>query len=122
GAGAGAVGGGVGEDARGAVLGGGAADVGVVGVQDVDGGVVGEVGVQGHAEQAAVPVVVDVGAEVGEEGGGGVAEVVEDPDQPALFGDEGPAVRGEADHGGVGEAGEDGGLEEPTGGGERPDA
>ena len=73
-------------------------------VEDVDVGVGGEVGIEGEPEQAAIPEVVDVGAQVGEGGGRGVREAVEDLDQATLLGHEDPPVLGELDIGGVGQA------------------
>ncbi len=49
-----------------------------------------------QAEEAAVPEVVHVGAEVGEDRRRRVAEAVEDLDQPALLGDEDAPVGREA--------------------------
>ena len=88
----------------------------VVGVEDVDVRVGREVGVERDAEQAAVPEVVDVRAQVGEDGRRRVGEVVEDLDQAALLGDEDPAVGGEANGGRVGQAAEDDRLLEAAAG------
>lgn len=92
---------------------GGAADRGVVGVEDVDGRVGREVGREGQPEQPAVPEVVDVDVQVGEDVRRGVGERVEDLDDPALLGHEHPAVRGELDGRGVGQPAEDDALLEP---------
>ena len=65
-----------------------------------------------HAEEAAVPEVVHVGAQVGERGRRRVREVVEHLDQPALLRDEDAPVGSEADDGGVDEPLENGQLAE----------
>ena len=111
---------GVGVDAGSARTRGGRgrAELVVIGVEDVDIRVRGEPRVQRHAQQAAVPEVVDVGIEVGEDVGRRVGQGVEDLDHAALLGHEHPAVgrepkgcrvRQAAEHDGLGEAGRGGG-------------
>ena len=80
----------------------------VVRVQDVDVRVGREVGGERHAQQAAVPVVVDLALEVGERDRGRVGQAVEDLDRPALLGDEDPAVLRELDDRRVDEPAQDG--------------
>ena len=82
---------------------GGRAQLVVVGVEDVDVGLGREVGVEDHAEQPAVPEVVDVGPQVGEDVRSGVGQAVEDLDDAALLGHEHAPVSREADDGGVGQ-------------------
>src|SRR5205085_563724 len=55
-----------------------------------------EARVEREAEQAAVPVVVDLVPEVGDHGRRRVREAVEDLDEPTLLGDEDSAVGREA--------------------------
>ena len=106
---------GVGRDTRRAPARGRATDRGVVGVEDVNVGVAGEVRGEGEPEQAPIPEVVDLGAQVGEGGGRGVREAVEDLDQAALLGNEDPSVLGELDVCGVGQAAENLLLLKPRG-------
>ena len=54
-----------------------------------------EGGIERHPEEAAVPVVVDVGLEVREDRRRGVRDAVEDLDDAGLLGDEDAAVRRE---------------------------
>jgi hypothetical protein len=75
----------------------GPSDGRVARVEDVDVGVGRKLGVEHHSQQAAVPVVVHLRAQVGVDGRGGVREAVEDLDQAALLGDEHAPVRREAD-------------------------
>ena len=82
-----------------AVGGGRAPRRGVVDVVDVDVGPGGPAGVDHEAQQAAVPVVVDRRAQVGEHRGGGVVHVVVGLDHPPLLGDEQPAIGGEGEGG-----------------------
>ncbi len=86
------------------------ADRRIVGVEDVDVRVRRKAGVEGEAEQAPIPEVVHVRAQVGEDGRSRVGEIVEDLDQPALLGHEDTPVGREPDDGGIGEAAEDNGL------------
>jgi hypothetical protein len=79
----------------------------VVRVERVDVGLRRKARVELEAEQPAVPEVVDVRAEVGEEGGGWVREAVEDLDQAALLRDEDAAVRSEPDGRGLRQPAED---------------
>ena len=79
--------------------GSGAPDHGVVGVERVDPRLDREIRVQREAEEAAVPEIVGVRPQVGEDRRRSVGEVVEDLDDPALFGDEDPAVGRETDGG-----------------------
>ena len=83
---------------------------GVAGVEDIQVGVRRKLGINGQPEQAPIPEVVDLVAEVGDLGGGGVPEPVEDLDQSALLGHEHPAVRSEGDNGRVAETREGDGL------------
>ncbi len=101
---------GVGRLACHAPLGGRAADHGVEGVEDVDVVVRREVGVDRQPQQAAVPEVIDLRAQVGDDGVGVGREVREELDQAALLGDQHAAVRKEAHDGRVRQAGEDGAL------------
>ena len=87
-----------------------AADLGIVRVQDIDVRGAGEVGMQRHAEQTAVVVVVDVRPKVREDGGCRVGDVVEYLDDAALLGDEHPAVAGEFDDSRAAEAADHRGL------------
>src|SRR6185503_6331061 len=96
----------------------------VVGVQDIHvravaAGAVGDGRVEGHAEEAPIPVVVHVRLEVGVDRRGGVGQVVEDLDHAALLGDEHTAVCGKAQDRRVREAGPDRGLLEAGGDGLR---
>jgi hypothetical protein len=113
---------GVGVDAGGppARRRGGRAEHVVVGVEDIDVGVGGEVRGKRHPEQAPVPEVVDVDVEVGEDVRGGVGHGVEDLDDAALLGDEDPPVGGEADRGRVRQTAEHDRLLEAGGQGGRP--
>ncbi len=103
----------VGEDARGAPARREAADRGVMRVEHVDVGRGREAGVEGQADKPAVPVVVDVGAQVGEERRRRVADAVVDVDPAALLRHEDAAVGSKADRGRVGEPAPDRGLGEP---------
>ena len=97
----------VGGRAGGAPAGGRAADGRVVRVEDVDVGIRGELRVERHPEQAAVPVVVHLRAQVRVGARRRVRQAVEDLDQAALLGDEDAPVRREADDHRVRKAGED---------------
>ena len=92
-----------------------AADRGVVRVQDVHVRLGRELRMERHAEQTAIPEVVDVGPQIGEHGRGGVGEVVEHLDQAALLGHEDATVRREAELRRVRQAGERHLLPEPDG-------
>ena len=92
-----------------------APDCRVVGVEDVDVRKARVVEVDVHPEQTAIPVVVDVGPQVREQGLGGVAEPVVGPDAAALLGDVDGAVGREADHGRGRDSGEGLGLLEAGG-------
>ena len=76
-----------------------AARDGVTRIQDVHVGAGREVRVERHPEQTAVPVVVDLGREVGEDRRGRVRDAVEDLDDPGLLRDEHAAVIGEPQRG-----------------------
>jgi hypothetical protein len=67
----------------------------VLGVQYIHVGPGREARVEGKAKQAAVPLVVYLRAQAGEDLWLFVREVVEDFDQATLFGDEDPSVLGE---------------------------
>ena len=85
---------------------------GVVRVENVDEVVGREIGVDRHPQHPAVPVVVDLRGQVGDDGVGVGGQVREELEQPALLGDEDAAVRKEAHDGRVRQAGEDGALGE----------
>jgi hypothetical protein len=70
----------------------------VVGVEDVNVGVRGEVRREREPEETAVPEVVDVRPQVCEHSRRRVRQAVEDLDQPALLGNEDTTVRGETDN------------------------
>jgi hypothetical protein len=89
----------VGQDADRAPQRSGVPDQGVVGVADVDVRSGREAGIELQSQQPAVPEVVDVRAEIGEEGRGGVGEVGEDEDTTALLGDEDAPVGREGNRG-----------------------
>ena len=92
----------------------------VVAVQDVDVRIGRKAGREGHAQQATVPEVVNVRAQVGEHRRRRVSERVEDLDDPALLGHEDSTVRRKPDDGRRVEAADDRGLLEPGGEGCRP--
>ena len=69
-----------------------------------------EVGVEHDREQPAIPVVVDLGPQIGERRRSRVREARVLQDQPALLGNEHLAVGREAHLGGVGQAPDHGGL------------
>jgi hypothetical protein len=66
-----------------------------------------ELRIERDAEQAAIPEVVDLGAQVGRDRRRRRAQAREDFDQAALLGDEDAAVRREGDIGRLGQAAED---------------
>src|SRR5205085_774488 len=74
-----------------------APDQRVARVQDVDIRSGGEVGIQRHPKQAAVPVVVDVGPQVREDRWVRVRDALEDLDDAALLRNEDAAIRRERD-------------------------
>src|SRR5256885_1799415 len=66
-----------------------------------------EVRIEGEPEQATVPVVVHLRAQVREDSGSRTAQVVEDLDDAALLGDEDASVGREAHGGGSRQTAED---------------
>ena len=86
---------------------GGAAELVVVRVEDVDVGRRRKVRVELEAEQAAIPEVVDLRPKVGERRRRRVREVVEHLHESALLGDEDTSVGGESDIGRLRQARED---------------
>src|SRR5829696_8282444 len=87
----------------------------VVGVEHVHVWVSGEVRIERHTEQSAIPEVVDVDVQVGEDVGRRVAQGVEDLDDAALLSDEDPTIAAETDNRWVGQAVESNRLLEPGG-------
>ena len=92
-----------------------ASDRSVVRVEDVDVGIARERRRQRHSKQAAIPEVVDLGAEVGEDRRRRVGHVREHLDEAALLRDEHPAIAREPNHGRIDEAAEHDALREPGG-------
>ena len=86
----------------------GAADRRVKDVEDVDVRSGRELGVQDHILEAPIPVVVDLGPQVGEDVGRRVGQAVEDLDEARFLGHEDPPVRRELERDRVIEPLEDG--------------
>jgi hypothetical protein len=85
-------------------------DRGVVRVGHVDEGPLGEIGVERHTEQPAIPPALHLRRQVGERGRRGVGEVVVDLDPAGLLGNEDPPVLGESDRRRLGQAADRGRL------------
>ena len=92
----------------------------VIGVEHVDVGVRREVRWDRHAEQSAIPVVVDLVREIGNGDRARVCQALKDLDHAVLLADEDPAVRRELQHRRIGQSAEHNGIAESCRQGGRP--